>query len=60
MIGVSNLGHIRYSCIFGRVSVPSRGEWGFLHLGIGILELDDLFLYILEETGGSNSTWNQH
>jgi len=60
VIGGSNLGHIRYSCIFGRVSVPSRAEWGFLHSGIGILELDDLFLYILEETGGSNSTWNQH
>mgnify|MGYP000215451428 len=37
-----------------KVSAPSRGDWGVLHSGIGILELDDLFPYPPEETGGSN------
>ena len=55
MIGVSYESiRCRHACGI-RVSVPSRAEWGFLHSGIGILELDDLFLYILEETGVSNT-----
>ena len=36
-----------------KVSAPSRGDWGVLHSGIGILELDDLFPYPPEETEGS-------
>ncbi len=36
-----------------KVSAPARGDWGVLHSGIGILELDDLFPYPPEETEGS-------